>query len=48
MAVQTVGGGVAIQALALAFDDVFRATAWLFVACLVIVPFCRAGPMQRR
>lgn len=48
MAVQTVGGGVAVQALALAFDDVFRATAWLFVACLVLVPFCRAGPLQRR
>jgi DHA2 family multidrug resistance protein len=48
MAVQTLGGGVALQALTLAFDDVNRASAWLFLACLVIVPFCRAGPMQRQ
>ena len=47
IAVQTLGGGVAAQALALAFDDIFRATAWLFLGCLVILPFCRAGPLQR-
>jgi MFS transporter, DHA2 family, multidrug resistance protein len=41
---QTVGG----QALTLAFDDVFRIIAWLFVACLVVVPFCRGGPMTHR
>jgi DHA2 family multidrug resistance protein len=29
------------QALTLAFDDVFRMMAYLFIAALVIVPFCR-------
>ena len=33
------------QSLTLAFDDVFRISAWLFLACLVVVPFCRGGPM---
>jgi DHA2 family multidrug resistance protein len=41
----TLGSGVSAQALTLAFDDVFRITAWVFVACLALVPFCRAGPM---
>ncbi|MEK1906855.1 MAG: DHA2 family efflux MFS transporter permease subunit [Pseudomonas sp.] len=29
------------QAMALAFDDVFRLMAWMFLAALVFVPFCR-------
>ncbi len=29
------------EALTTAFDDVFRVMAWLFVAALVMVPFCR-------
>ena len=29
------------EALTLAFDDVFRLMAWLFLAALVMVPFCR-------
>jgi len=29
------------QALTLAFDDVFRMMAWLFLAALVMVPFCK-------
>jgi MFS transporter, DHA2 family, multidrug resistance protein len=29
------------QALTLAFNDVFRLMSWLFVAALVMVPFCR-------
>ena len=29
------------EALTLAFDDVFRLLSWLFVAALVMVPFCR-------
>jgi len=29
------------QSLTLAFDDVFRLMAWLFLAALVMVPFCR-------
>jgi DHA2 family multidrug resistance protein len=32
---------VAREALTLAFDDVFRIMAWLFIAALVMVPFCR-------
>lgn len=32
------------EALTLAFDDVFRLMAWMFVAALVIVPFCRQAP----
>jgi DHA2 family multidrug resistance protein len=48
VAAQTVLQGVAGQSLTLAFDDVFRIIAWLFVACLVLVPFCRGGPMTQR
>ena len=29
------------EALTTAFDDVFRLMAWMFVAALVMVPFCR-------
>lgn len=29
------------EALTLAFDDVFRMLAWMFIAALVMVPFCR-------
>jgi DHA2 family multidrug resistance protein len=29
------------EALTLAFNDVFRMMAWMFVAALVMVPFCR-------
>jgi DHA2 family multidrug resistance protein len=36
------------EALSIAFDDVFRVMAWMFVAALVMVPFCKipanAGP----
>lgn len=32
---------VARQALASGFDDVFRVMAWMFIAALVFVPFCR-------
>ncbi len=32
---------VAREALTLAFDDVFRLMAWLFLGALVLVPFCR-------
>src|SRR6185312_5643557 len=39
-AASTVMEGVARQSLTLAFDDVFRISAWLFLACLVFVPFC--------
>jgi hypothetical protein len=47
-AAQTLIQGAARQALALAFDDVFRITAWIFAACLILVPFCRGGPMSQR
>jgi DHA2 family multidrug resistance protein len=36
------------QSLTLAFDDIFRLIAWMFLGCLVIVPFCRGGPMTHR
>jgi DHA2 family multidrug resistance protein len=39
---------VARQSLTLAFDDVFRISAWLFLACLVFLPFCSGGPMTQR
>jgi len=29
------------QSLTLAFDDVFRLMAWMFVGALLMVPFCR-------
>jgi DHA2 family multidrug resistance protein len=47
-AAETLMQGVGGQALTLAFDDVFRLIAWLFAACLLIVPFCRGGPMTHR
>ena len=47
MATATLVGGVSTQALTLAFDDVFRLSAWLSLACLLIVPFCRGGPLTQ-
>ena len=35
---------VAREALTLSFNDVFRLMAWLFIAALVMVPFCRPAP----
>jgi len=32
------------QALTLSFDEVFRTMAWMFIAALVMVPFCRPAP----
>ena len=32
------------DALTTAFDEVFRTMAWLFIAALVLVPFCRPAP----
>jgi DHA2 family multidrug resistance protein len=29
------------EALTLAFNDVFRLLAWMFIGALVMVPFCR-------
>jgi DHA2 family multidrug resistance protein len=48
MAAQTLTGGLSAQALTLAFDDVFALSAWIFAACLLLVPFCRGGPMTQR
>jgi DHA2 family multidrug resistance protein len=31
-------------ALTTAFDEVFRLMAWIFIAALVLVPFCRPAP----
>jgi DHA2 family multidrug resistance protein len=38
------GREVGQQALALAFDDVFRLMTWMFVAALVMVPFAKSAP----
>jgi len=38
------GRSVGQQALALAFDDVFRLMAWMFVAALLMVPFAKSAP----
>jgi DHA2 family multidrug resistance protein len=48
IAAQTLMNSLSTQALTLAFDDVFRITAWIFLACLLLVPFCRGGPMSQR
>ena len=48
IAAQTLAQKLSVQALTLAFDDVFRLTAWIFAACLILVPFCRGGPMSER
>jgi DHA2 family multidrug resistance protein len=42
MAQGQLGRLVSRMAMTLAFDDVFRLMAWMFVAALVLVPFCRA------
>jgi DHA2 family multidrug resistance protein len=36
-----VAGLVGQQSLTLAFDDVFRLMSWMFLAALIMVPFCR-------
>lgn len=33
------------QALTLAFNDVFRLMSWIFLAALVMAPFCRPAPL---
>jgi MFS transporter, DHA2 family, multidrug resistance protein len=43
MAQGLLGRQVGQQALALAFDDVFRLMCWLFVAALLMVPFSKAS-----
>jgi DHA2 family multidrug resistance protein len=43
LARQLFGRVVGQQALSLAFDDVFRLMAWIFLAALVMVPFARSG-----
>jgi hypothetical protein len=48
IAAQTLVHGLTAQALTLAFDDVARLTAWMFLGCLVLVPFCLGGPMSQR
>ncbi len=39
------GRVVGRYAVTSAFDEVFRTMAWLFVAALVMVPFCRPAPL---
>jgi DHA2 family multidrug resistance protein len=47
LAAGVAGDRVAAQALSLAFDDVAQVSAYIFLACLLIVPFCRGGPMTQ-
>jgi len=39
-----IGRVVGREALTIAFDDVFRVMAWMFVAALILVPFCKVVP----
>ena len=41
MAQASLGRVVGREAVTIAFDEVFRIMAWMFVAALVMVPFCR-------
>jgi len=41
LAQEVMGHVVGREALTLAFNDVFRVMAWLFLAALILVPFCR-------
>jgi DHA2 family multidrug resistance protein len=34
------------QALTLAFDEVFRTMAWMFLIALILVPFCKPPPVS--
>ena len=44
MADAIMGRIVGREALTLAFDDVFRLMAYLFIAALIMVPFCKPPP----
>ncbi|WP_426688020.1 DHA2 family efflux MFS transporter permease subunit [Rhodanobacter ginsengiterrae] len=44
MAQGELGRLVSRAALTLAFDDVFRLMAWMFLVSLLLVPFCRTPP----
>jgi DHA2 family multidrug resistance protein len=41
MAQAMMGHVVERQSLVVAFDDIFRLMSWMFVAALVMVPFCK-------
>ena len=43
MARALIGRTVGREALTLAFDDVFRLMAWIFIAALVMVPFAKSA-----
>jgi DHA2 family multidrug resistance protein len=43
LAQKLIGRAVGQQALTLAFDDVFRVMAWMFLAAFVMVPFARSS-----
>ena len=45
MANGLLGRIVGREALTLAFDDVFRLMSWIFLAALVMVPFCKPPPI---
>jgi len=45
---QQLADQLSAKALTLAFDDVFRISAWVFIAAFAVVPFCCGGPMTQR
>jgi DHA2 family multidrug resistance protein len=46
MAQSEMGRIVSRQAMTLAFADTYRLMAWLFLAALIIVPFCKPAPLN--
>lgn len=45
MASGTLARVIGLEALTLAFDDVFRLMSYIFLAALVMVPFCKPPPI---
>jgi DHA2 family multidrug resistance protein len=41
MAQAMMGHMVERQSIVVAFDDIFRLMSWMFIAALVMVPFCK-------
>jgi len=41
MAQAMMGHIVERQSIVVAFDDIFRLMSWMFIAALVMVPFCK-------
>jgi MFS transporter, DHA2 family, multidrug resistance protein len=48
MAQAELGKLVGLEAMTFGFNEVFRVMSWMFVAALVMVPFCRPPPLPPR